>query len=86
LKPSTPTHLSKTLVREEELRLTIHDIQSQLAVLDMEEEVLGYMAKLVALDAKAFSLDLAEYQYGADGYTPAVYNSPANNLQIFINR
>ena len=48
--------------------------------------VLGYMAKLVALDAKAFSLDLAEYQYGADGYAPAVYNSPANNLQIFINR
>ena len=72
--------------REEELRLTILDIQSQMAILDMEDEVLGHMAKLVALDAKAFSVDLAEYQYGVDGYAPAIYNSPANNLHIFINR
>jgi len=83
---NTSTIDGEPISREEELRLTIHDIQSQLAILDMEEEVLGYMSKLVALDAKAFSLDLAEYQYGAEGYTPAVYNSPANNLQIFINR
>ena len=72
--------------REEELRLSMQDIESELAILSMEEDVLGHMAKLVSLDAQAFADDLNEFQYGANGFEPKTYDSPANNIQLFINR
>lgn len=72
--------------REDELRLSMQDIQSELAILAMEEEVLGHMAKLVSLDAQAFADDLNDFQYGIDGYEPKTYDSPAKNLLLFINR
>lgn len=72
--------------REEELRLSMQDIQSELAILSMEEDVLGHMAKLVSLDAQAFANDLNDYQYGMDGFEPKTYDSPANNLDLFINQ
>ncbi|MGB2062739.1 MAG: hypothetical protein ACPHW3_09630, partial [Candidatus Puniceispirillales bacterium] len=72
--------------REEELRLSMQDIESELAILSMEEDVLGHMAKLVSLDAQAFADDLNEFQYGVNGFEPKTYDSPANNLQLFINR
>ncbi|MBL6782883.1 MAG: hypothetical protein ISQ21_07575 [Alphaproteobacteria bacterium] len=72
--------------REDELRLSMQDIQSKLAILAMEEDVLGHMAKLVSLDAQAFADDLNEFQYGVDGFEPKIYDSPANNIQLFINR
>lgn len=74
------------MTREEELRLSMQDIQSELAILAMEEDVLGHMAKLVSLDAQAFADDLNEFQYGIDGFEPKKYDSPANNIQLFINR
>ncbi|MGB2097734.1 MAG: hypothetical protein ACPHW5_08060 [Candidatus Puniceispirillales bacterium] len=72
--------------REEELRLSMQDIESELAILSMEEDVLGHMAKLVSLDAQAFADDLNEFQYGVNGFEPKTYDSPANNIQLFINR
>ena len=42
----------------EELQRLAVNVEAQLAVLDMEDEVLGHMAKLLSLDAMAFALSL----------------------------
>jgi hypothetical protein len=45
----------KSLTREELVRRMIAENESEIAVLDQEQSILGYMAKLVALDAMALS-------------------------------
>lgn len=45
--------------KQDHLRQLIADNQAEGAILDQEETILGYMAKLVALDAMALSEDVA---------------------------
>jgi len=45
----------RAVTKEEFLRQLIQQTDSELAIMDQEESILGYMAKLVALDAMALS-------------------------------
>lgn len=47
-----------TLTKREYLRQMITDVETELALLDQQEKIIGQMAKLVALDAMALSNDL----------------------------
>lgn len=60
--------------------------EAELAVIDMESEILGYMARLLALDAMALAEDVAIESYGADGLPePINFTEPAEGLQLFLN-
>ncbi|SCA58264.1 conserved exported hypothetical protein [Candidatus Terasakiella magnetica] len=72
------------LSREEHVRRMVADVQTDLAVLDQEETILGYMAKLVALDAMSLAEEgLDEELLDSDvvGNTLA----PAKNVSFFLN-
>lgn len=60
--------------------------EAELAIIDMESEILGYMARLLALDAMALAEDVAIESYGADGLPePINFIEPAEGLQLFLN-
>ena len=67
-------------------RLAI-SIEAQLAILEMEDEVLGHMAKLLSLDAMAFAEEVAEIAYLANEEAPnnAEFRSPAAGVKLFVN-
>jgi hypothetical protein len=52
----------KALTKHEYLRQLVAGVQAEVSILEQEETILGYMAKLVALDA----LDLSEQALDAD--------------------
>jgi hypothetical protein len=73
------------LSSEDYLRSMIQNAQSELAVLDMEEEVLGHMAKLVVLDAMALADDLSSMQFEDEGGYLALNSSrPAGATDLFL--
>ena len=52
----------------------------------MESEILGYMARVLALDAMALAEDVAIVSYGGEGLPePFNFNEPAEGLQLFLN-
>jgi len=71
----------------EELQQLAMGVEAQLAILDMEDEVLGYMAKLLSLDAMAFAEEVAEIAYLANDEVPnaAEFRSPAAGVKLFVN-
>lgn len=56
----------KELDRKTYVRRLLEDTQASLALLDQEEELLGFMGKLVALDAIALHEDIADLDAGLD--------------------
>ena len=52
--------------KQDYLRRLIQESETDIAILDQEENILGYMAKLVALDAMALADDVAEQNLGFD--------------------
>lgn len=72
------------LTREEHVRRMVADVQTELAVLDQEETILGYMAKLVALDAMALAEEgLDEELLDSDVAQNSL--TPAKNVSFFLN-
>ena len=71
----------------EELQQLAMGVEAQLAILDMEDEVLGHMAKLLSLDAMAFAEEVAEIAYLANDEVPnaAEFRSPAAGVKLFVN-
>ena len=71
----------------EELQQLAMGVEAQLAILDMEDEVLGHMAKLLSLDAMAFAEEVAEIAYLANNEVPnaAEFRSPAAGVKLFVN-
>ena len=71
----------------EELQRLAISIESQLAILEIEDEVLGHMAKLLSLDAMAFAEEVAEIAYLANEEAPnnAEFGSPAAGVKLFVN-
>jgi len=65
------------------------NVEAELAILDMEDEVLGHMAKLLSLDAMAFAEEVAERAYLSDDgqALDAVpdYRSPSAGVKLFVN-
>ena len=80
-----PEFDGQPLSKQDYLRQLIAEGESDLAVLDQEENILGYMAKLVALDAMALSEGLADdaLALGDDGDE---LSSPASAVDFFITR
>ena len=71
----------------EELQRLTMSVEAQLAILDMEDEVLGHMAKLLSLDAMAFAEEVAEIAYvtNEEAPTEAKFRSPAAGVKLFVN-
>ena len=72
------------LTRESFVRQLMADVEADLALLQQEDEMLGYMARLVAMDAEAFQIELT---YGAMPETQqaAHASKPANMVGFFVN-
>ena len=71
------------LNKKEYIRKLLSDTQSEIAILEQEENILGYMAKLVALDALTLSEEALDAEL-ADSDTPSD-DGPAEAANLFIN-
>jgi len=71
------------LSKKEYIRKLLTDTQSEIAILEQEENILGYMAKLVALDALTLSEEALDAEL-ADSDTPSD-EGPAEAANLFIN-
>ena len=68
------------------VRRLAQETEAALALLDKEEEILGHMAKLVALDAMALDDRLADARVAADGgIDPARPVSVSGAADLFLN-
>lgn len=73
----------QALTKEEYIRQLLADTQSEISILEQEETILGYMAKLVALDALILSEEAIDAEI-ADSDVPAK-TSPADDVDLFLN-
>src|SRR4029077_8167376 len=71
------------MTKEDYVRQMLTDAQAQAALLDQEDTILGYIAKLVALDAMALAEETMDPS-GADVDGPA-RASPAAVAPLFIS-
>jgi len=71
----------------EELQRLEMNVEAQLAILDMEDEVLGHMAKLLSLDAMAFAEEVAERAYleNEQMLDAPDLRSPAAGVKLFVS-
>ena len=73
------------VTKAEELNGLMLGVEAELALLRMEDEVIGYMAKLLSLDAMAFAEKVAEASWQSDdGSIIQPPTSPRQNLKMFI--
>ena len=74
----------ESVSREEFVRSLLAAEETQLALIDQENEMLGYMARLVALDAQALQMQVA---YGPEFEDGAIKDEskPASMVDYFIN-
>jgi hypothetical protein len=73
------------VTKAEELNGLMLGVEAELALLNMEQEVIGFMAKLLSLDAMAFAEQLAEASWQSDdGSILQPFTSPRQNLKMFI--
>ncbi len=72
------------MTREDHVRRMVADVQTELAVLEQEETILGYMAKLVALDAMALAEEGLDDEL-IDSDVSQVSLTPADNVSFFLN-
>ena len=67
-------HEGLPISKSEYVRQMISEAQAELALVDQESTILGYMAKLTNLDALALSEKVMEYEL-ADNETPDEMNA-----------
>lgn len=72
----------QALSKEDYIRQLLADAQAELAALEQEETILGYMAKLVAFDALALSEQALDAEL-ADSDQPSTA-SPAEAVDFFL--
>jgi hypothetical protein len=80
-----PEFEGQPLSKQEYLRQLIAEGTSSLAVLDQEETILGYMAKLVALDAMALSEGLIDNMIALNVDDQDLF-SPTSAIKFFTPR
>jgi hypothetical protein len=73
----------RQLNKQEYIQQLLSDTQSEVAILEQEETILGYMAKLVALDALTLSEEALDAEL-ADSDTPSD-KGPAEAANLFLN-
>jgi hypothetical protein len=69
--------------KAEHVRQMVADTQAGLAILDQEETILGYMAKLVAFGAMALSEDALDAELADSDVEPV--KGPAAAVDFFVN-
>lgn len=74
----------KSVDKKEYLRGLIADSESEIALVDQEETILGYMAKLVALDAMALSEEVAGLGLDEDGELAEGGSSVTQAVDFFV--
>lgn len=72
--------------KQDYLRQIMAEAESDIALLDQEETVLGYMAKLIALDAMALSDSVVAADIDAGGTAPAEAASVNAAIDFFVTR
>tara|TARA_Y100001935_G_scaffold184787_1_gene153423 strand:+ start:78 stop:584 length:507 start_codon:yes stop_codon:yes gene_type:complete len=61
----------------------IENIETEVAIIELKEQLLNYMAKLVALDAMQLAENLADESDDVNNYRN--YNDPNDAIEFFIN-
>ena len=83
---STQNILSKDPKNKmEAIRSYIHNIETEIAVLEMKEQMMSYMAKIVVLDAMNLAENVSGIKQNLDGtFTSGEnYNDPENVIDMF---
>ena len=81
---STQNILSKDPKNKMEvIRSYIHNIETEIAVLEMKEQIINYMAKIVALDAMQLAEKVSEINVNDVDTNTSVMNDPTNLINIF---
>jgi len=75
----------KRIGKEDYVRQLASNAEADMALLDQEETILGYMAKLVALDAMALAENLDE-EVAFDVYGEDDTTGVASSIDLFITR
>jgi len=73
----------RQLNKQEYIQQLLSETQSEIAILEQEETILGYMAKLVALDALTLSEEALDAEL-ADSDVPSE-KGPAEAANLFLN-
>ena len=81
---STQNILSKDPKNKmEAIRGYIHNIETEIAVLEMKEQIINYMAKIVALDAMQLAEKVSEINANDVDTNTSGINDPTNVINIF---
>ncbi|RED53547.1 hypothetical protein [Aestuariispira insulae] len=82
-----PEMNGEPISKQDYLRQLIQTAESEKALLDQQDSILGYMAKLVALDALALAEDVQDEQLGFDPDDEEQEDplAVANNVDLFLN-
>jgi len=75
---------SATMTKEEYLRQVVADTQTKLSLIDQEDTILGYMAKLVALDAMDLSEEAMNAELAASNISGEGAISPTQVVSFFL--
>lgn len=75
----------EALTKEQYLRQMVVDAQAELSLIDQEDTILGYMAKLVALDALALSEEVMDAEMANVNPNQVQGLSPSQAVSFFIN-
>ena len=63
----------------------VHEIDTEIAVLEMKEQMINYMAKIVALDAMSLAEKVAFDDQNNNKVVPTNFNDPVNVISVFTN-
>jgi hypothetical protein len=80
----SPDPADQDMTKREYLERMAMDAEASLAVLDQEEQVLGFMAKLVALDAMAFADELDQAENGTTEISGQAAPILSSAVRLFI--
>ena len=69
--------------KPEYVRRMVADAEAELALIDQESQILGFMAKIVALDAMVLSEEIADSNYADSDVTEP--NDITNVVNLFVN-
>lgn len=83
MNASSMTDDGLPLTRKEHLRRLVSDVQSELSIIEQEETILGYMAKLVALDAMDLAEDGMDMELADSDVTNAL--KPSTSVSYFLD-
>ena len=69
----------------EAIRNYVHNIETEIAVLDMKEQMIHYMAKIVVLDAMSLAENITFASENEKDIISTNFNDPVNIISIFTN-